>query len=541
MKEAILIITTLLQVANIHAQTMIFSNSNYSEPIPVQSNIDTLIVNNCTFSGFSGEAIRFENVSYVEVKNSTFSNITNTGSTRAIICGKKSDMVVLRNLHFDAIYGTAIRFPTDGASSPLERLTNVIIDSVTINNTTALGAFEANGIRVFLTDTLYISNCTIKKINDNAIAIGRNSSGQTQINQRINYCEIYNNVIDSILGNGILATENAGFARIYRNVITNIAYDGTGMLSTDGDHGIYWQAPGALIYENTIKNVMDGLVNGNTGNGISLRTNAVVYRNEVGNCTRNGISYWNDHPGSGLLEVTNNLVYNTQNNGIYINGSGLNPYKPDTVLLLHNTAHNIYTSGLVQHYSPIALNNLSSYNFVAGNLLIYENVTDTSDYIHFLGTIPSQNISHNYYADLNSGFENIENRDYHLTSTCQAIDFIPPAVTNVLIDKDSIVRSQFLDAGCYEYLMTTGTKTLINYSLRCYPNPGNGIFYFNIPDDAEFLRLKIYDTSGSMIFSSSTINKGVNTIDLSGFINGIYLLIIENEHYNLQTRLVKLH
>lgn len=528
----------IAEVLGLFAQTVKFSNVNYSSPLSFVSNIDTLIVDNCSFKNFSGEAIRFENIQYVEIKNSSFSNVSNTISTRAVICGKKANRVILKNLNFSNTVGTAIRFPTDGESSSLNRLGKVTIDSVSINRTADSGSFESNGIRVFLTDTLIIRNCVLKNITDNAINLGRNSSGQTQVNQRINYCEIDHNFIDSILGNGILAAENAGMALVHHNIISNIAIDGSGMLPTEGDHGMYWQSPGALIYQNKISNVFDGLSSGQTGNGISLRTNARVYQNEVANCTRNGISYWNDHPGKSLLEVANNLVFGTGLSGIYINGSGSNPFKPDSVLILHNTVHNKYNSGLIVHYSPIALNNMDSYNYVAGNLLLFDNITDTADFIRFLGTIPSQNTAYNFYGDSNSGFVNLSSKDYHLTSSCRAIDFVPFTLTKITVDKENFLRTQPLDAGCYEYASASTFEEKKEFIVNIYPNPTQGMLYLSF-DVNDAISLAIYDIRGWKMEVKSQIREGVAELDIANLKNGLYILELTKGTSTFRTRIYK--
>lgn len=529
----------LTKVLELSAQTATFRDSNFSSPLSFQGNLDSLIVDNCTFQNFNGEAIRFENVQYVEIKNSSFINLSNTISTRAIVCGKKANAVLLKNLKFNNIGGTAIRFPTDGESSALQRLGIVTIDSVFINGTSNPGGLESNGIRVFLTDTLHIRNCFIKNIADNAINLGRNSSGQTQINQRIHYCEIHHNTIDSILGNGILAAENAGKAFVHHNIISNIAVDGVGMLPTDGDHGMYWQSPDAAIYENRITNVLDGLNSGQTGSGISLRTNARVYQNEIANCTRNGIGYWNDHPGSVLLELTNNLIYETGLSGIYINGSGGNPNLPDSVVILHNTVHNIYQNGLVFHYSPIALNNLNSYNYVAGNLLLFDNITDTADFIRFLGNISSRNSAHNFYADTNSGFVNLTLKDYHLAPNSPAINFVPFATSNVTLDKDNNLRTHPLDAGCYEYASSNKLVEKKDFNAKIYPNPGKGIFNISFDKNTELL-LAVYDMNGRFIAAKTQIHYGLAEIDLTDHSNGIYILELRSDLYTFRARIHKI-
>lgn len=528
MKNILFVALVYLLSVNSAAQTVVYNNTTFSSPLPFISNVDTLIIVNCNFQNFSGEAIRFENIDYVEIRNSNFSNITNTSSTRAVICGKDGNVVLLKNLYFDSIGGTAVRFPTDGESSPLKRLGTVLIDSVIINTTYDPGSFESNGIRVFLTDTLRIQNCILKNITDNAISLGRNSSGITQYDQRIIFCELMNNDIDSVLGNGIVASENSGFALVHNNKISNIAYDGVGMLSSEGDHGIYWQSPSALIYENTLLNIQDGSISGNKGIGISVRTNVKILQNEVGHCTGNGIAYWNDHPGSGYFEVSNNLVYDTGLNGISINGSGSDANKPDSVYIIHNTVHNIYNSGLIHQYSPIAFNNMGSYNYIAGNLLLFDNITDTSYFIRFLGATPSQNEAYNLYGDINSGFVNIASHDYHLISTNQAINFVPLNITYLTVDKDNFLRNNPNDAGCYEYQLSANQNEIIASEIKIHPNPTLGQVIIDHNFHSSGFDVLLFNAEGKVIPSNIYSGNNKIIIDFSNQLEGIYFLEINN-------------
>lgn len=533
-----LIQISIIQCLMLNAQSVYLSNNNYSSPL-FYSNLDSLVINNCNFSGFSGEAIRFDNVDYVIILNSNFSNISNTNSTKATICGRKSISVELKNLNFSNIGGTVIRFPSDGESNIANRLGKITIDSVSINGNFDPSTLESNAIRIFHSDSVFISNCTLSRIHDNAISLGRNSSGQTQNDQRIVYAEIFNNSIDSVLGNGIVSSENAGNCKVYRNVISNIAYDGIGMLYADGDHGIYWQAPGAEIYQNHIFDVLDGRLSGNRGVGISLRTNARVYQNKVSDCTLNGIAYWNDHPGSGLLEITNNLVYGTFNNGIYVNGSGPNTNKADTVYIFHNSVHNAYDSGIIHQFSPIAINNMSSYNLIAGNLLLFENVTNPSDFIRFLGTTPSRDSIQNYLANINDGFEDISTGDYRLTASNPAINYVN--VTGFIgSDLDNNQRIAPNDAGCYEFLAPSTVESISDNGFSVFPNPFRDFIEINSEAEFEITGIIIYDLEGRKIVVVDNSKNNSLSIDLTNLAPGMFVLHAIGPQKRTIRRIVKI-
>lgn len=521
------------------AQTVSFTNAIFTSPLPFQSNFDTLIIDHCDFENFQGEAIRFENIGFVKITNSTFSHITNTSSTRAVICGKKTDHVILKNLTFDTIGGTAIRFPTDGEASPSKRLGTVIMDSIAINSTFDPGGFESNGIRVFHTDTLLVQFCTLKNITDNALSLGRNSAGITQQDQRIEYCDIHHNTIDSVLGNGIVGSENAGPSHIHHNSISNIALDGIGMLAADGDHGIYWQAPNAWIYENSIFNLLDGTENGNRSVGISIRTNARIFNNEVHHCSGNGIAYWNDHPGGGKLEINNNLVYETDFNGIYINGSGSNPNTPDSVNVLHNTVHTVYLSGLVHQHAPMALNNLDGVNFLAGNLLLYENIVDTALFIPILGQVPSYQLVYDRYGQINNGFVDASSGNYRLLPQNPAIDFVPLALPGIFQDFDEVPRVYPADAGCFEF-HDAGTTESNFPQFVIFPNPVSHHFEVQNIANHPIITLHVYSLDGTLQNAAVTKDSNKVIVHCEPLQQGVYFMAITHPRGVHQIRFIKL-
>lgn len=477
MKRLILVFSALF-CQSVAAQSMTIVNQTFTMPMPFYYNLDTLIVRDCAFGNFTGDAMRFQNIGYVLVENCTFTNITNNGLTRAAICGRESDQVILRKLTFTNIGGTAIRFPTDGAYELSHRIGTVRIDSVVINGTTLPTSFtEAGGIRVFHTDSVFITNSTIKNIRTNGITIGRNSSNY-QNNQRVNYLEIIGNEIDSVLGDGILSQENVLNAIVRANTISHIAYDGRGDKFQNGDHAIYWQSAGGVLEGNLIHDVLDGTVSGDSGSGISVRTNAYISANEIYNCTNNGIGYYNDHPGSDMLKIINNKVYDTGKCGIYVNGSNINNLDPasvrhpDSTYILHNTVLNQQTQSNSVHCCPVAINNMSSNNLVAANLLVFEGVVNTATYIQFLGNTSSQQQANNFLDLTDPGFVNFSNRDFHLRDTCGAVDFLPNNVAYVTQDLEGTLRIGQHDAGAYEYVITIDVSEENKTPQFCIsPNP----------------------------------------------------------------------
>jgi hypothetical protein len=171
---------------------------------------------------------------------------------------------------------------------------------------------------------------------------------------------------------------------------------------------------------------------------------------------------------------------------------------------------------------------MSSYNYIAGNLLLFDNITNTSDFIKFMGTTPSQNVVNNFFGDIASGFINITSHDYHLTFTNQAIDFVPSALTNVTVDKDNHLRVNPFDAGCYEFQNTTILNETCAPEIKIYPNPTFGqvtienYFHSSVSD------ILIFSLGGKSISSNIYSANNKIIIDFSNQVEGIYFLEINN-------------
>ncbi len=449
-------------------QTVVITDSVFTTT-EVFNNMDTLILDNCTFDNLTGTALRLSQIGYVEIINAQFSNITNTNATRAAICGRGCEEVLLQNIQFTNIIGTAIRFPNDGTTDPINRTGFLTIDQVTISNIDNLIEETGNAIRVFHTDSLVIKNCAISDVEHGGIWLGRTAGGTAQ---QIDYVDVNNNTIDLTLADGILAGENILSATIRNNTISNIAYDGVGARLADGDHGIYWQAPGVVIEGNTIFNNGDmgcsSGVNG-CGNGISIRTNGKVLRNEVHHCSARGITYYNDHPGSGgNLEVSNNVIYDNDFNGIYITATN-NQSQPDSVFIYHNTVYNEHIQPLLHHSCPLNFNSMTSFNRVIGNIFFYDGIADTTDHIHTTNTTIDVEL-YNLKTDTDPQFADFPNRDFSLMTTSPAFEYLPGGYAFVDNDFNNVLRIADFDAGAFE----SSEVLPVEYvgAFRALPHPG---------------------------------------------------------------------
>jgi hypothetical protein len=547
MKNYLLFKTLLILIStNLFGQTTTLSNETFNTSQIIQG-IDTLVVSNCTFENISGVALRITDVKYVSLNGNLFRNVNTGSASEAAVTGRRIDYFQSQENHFFEITGNAYRFPYQGAVTTADRLGTIKIESDTIINIKSLSTNQGNGIYVFHTDSLYIENNYIKNVDHNGIAVGSPNNIPLE---KVDFCNIKNNVIDSILGNGILGAEMISNAFVYDNTISNIATDGIGALPSNGDHGIYWQAPDAIISGNIIDNNLDGTVgcsNGCRGIGISIRTNAKVLANTVSNCEGGGIVYWGDHPANGTLTIANNIIYDNTHNGILINGSYNGETYPDSIFVYHNTVLNINPNTTPYHfYSPLSLYDYYSgpidpqvfnpYAEAVGNLLIFEGMTDTTKYV-FESNVTFDKKAFNFLIDGDPSMVDYNNRDLRVLSNSAAVDFLPIFEQNVSVDFFGTPRVVPFDAGAHEFSPLTSITDFSEASnaIKLFPNPFKNVF--NIESKEDISSVKVYNIKGQIIYSLN----GIQNKELHLEINldvGLYLVSIQLWNGNVVTLLV---
>ena len=76
----------------------------------------------------------------------------------------------------------------------------------------------------------------------------------------------------------------------------------------------------------------------------------------------------------------------------------------------------------------------------------------------------------------------------------------------------------------YLQLLSTGIpQVAANAELRIYPNPSTGKFNYILSGDmADNATMNVYNVSGQLIYTAR-VASGLQTIDLSGLANGVYL------------------
>ena len=83
-------------------------------------------------------------------------------------------------------------------------------------------------------------------------------------------------------------------------------------------------------------------------------------------------------------------------------------------------------------------------------------------------------------------------------------------------------------------MVVVGIKANKNNFIHVYPNPTTNNIQFNLEKNAE---VKLMDAFGRLVFTS-TLEVGMQKIDLSDFDNGMYVLSVSNEENNFTAKIV---
>ena len=521
MKKLIITAIVVLIGFSIKAQKKIYYGNTFVDPL-FEKDLDTLIIDSCLFENISGHGVRFRNIKCVEIKNSRFKNIS-----EGAIQGRASGFIHIHDNIIDSITYFAIRFPYDGTTASSERSRSIIISDNTISNIFNLNDETGGGIRIFHADSVNIINNDISWCEWSGVQIGRNSSASDS--QKVNQLLVKNNQISYTLSDGILTSENVYNALVTGNTISYVAYDSVGGRPNNGDHGIYWQAPDGIIESNEVFNVFDDCADdfGCQGSGISVRTSAKVLRNKTYNCTGAGIGYYNDHPaGDGPLIIANNIIYDNDRRGIYLNGPK-GSSQPDSVFIFHNTVISKQIQTLWHHSSPIAIKDMNGYANVSGNIMVYEDHPDTTHCFWKGDNVSIEDFSFNIQANLDIGFTDYLNRELDLTEDASlAIDKIHTAQFFVENDFYGNIRDGKHDIGAVEYDPPSNAFSNIKINpLSVFPNPANNIVKIGPINISELERVHMYDSNGRELKGIKIkYNTDLIDINMSELVDGLYFV-----------------
>ncbi|MDD2386441.1 MAG: right-handed parallel beta-helix repeat-containing protein [Bacteroidales bacterium] len=381
-------------------------------------------------------------------------------------------------------------------------------DSAIIKNCTFTNTILSDGIRIADADNVIIDSCIFYNIEGNGIRLHPIGVSDGII--------IKNCRFDSIYGNGILADEQHINTEILNNTFNWIGLDSTGASIGQPHHGIYFSGNDFLISSNRIQNIYN-----NYGNCISVRSNGIVSKNVLSNATKNGITYFSDHPNLGnKLLIENNIVYNCQR-GIRISDGG-EPYVDSSVVRFNTVISNDY---MCVSIGPDLNMSIEIY----GNILVR---TDGSPNHIWAESPVSQ--THNVFSDEDIGFVNYLNNDYHITEQSIAYNFATGLLDFPLTDFENDLRNvNRLDAGADQFYLSTSILLNNETQFKIYPNPTNGKIIIDTQNQP-ITCVKIYDMIGNLKHEAFS-----NEFSISTLSDGFYIIIIQTNKSKLVSKIVK--
>lgn len=169
-------------------------------------------------------------------------------------------------------------------------------NDVWIKDCAIIGAKD-DGIFVYDVEHLKISGCEIADIGGHGgIRLSATGGSRGVI--------LENNHIHDVPYNGINAPQReAEGVQHLELVVRNNVVERTGLVGEGGlTHGLYIQAPDAVVAGNTVRESRDG-------SGISIRSSAHVYNNVVQGWLKSGLRYYTDDKrGDGPVLFENNML-----------------------------------------------------------------------------------------------------------------------------------------------------------------------------------------------------------------------------------------
>ncbi len=169
----------------------------------------------------------------------------------------------------------------------------------------------------------------------------------------------------------------------------------------------------------------------------------------------------------------------------------------------------------------------------------------------FTGDIKNCVVDLNWVAQLQSNFKN-----YEVQTSADGLHF---QTVSIISGKTQGVDQQFSyqdlnpkQGGNFYRLKMIDIDGKIAYSkivslnstcnknvVSTYPNPVHGILTVNIPDSPNGLTIaRLYNSSGKLVYSG-TLQNGINSIDMSKYSRGVYLLNLKNSSETQNIKVVK--
>jgi hypothetical protein len=100
---------------------------------------------------------------------------------------------------------------------------------------------------------------------------------------------------------------------------------------------------------------------------------------------------------------------------------------------------------------------------------------------------------------------------------------------NILIVHDANITNQYYQAFSYLFqlaggVLSTNDAVALNDNLVLYPNPTKGIFTITAATSLAVVDLSVYDVLGNLVLEKHIMNMLNESIDLSGFGSGVYII-----------------
>jgi hypothetical protein len=334
-------------------------------------------------------------------------------------------------------------------------------------------------------------------------------------------------------------------------VINNLVVQGANLTSAFGG-GIHNEGDLTLMYSTVKSNTISGTGQGggisNSGTGTLTLSNCTVSGNTSSNTGGGIVSY-------GTLNIMNSTIADNSGN----DGGGIMSYS-DLVMInctvVNNTGGGIYF--IASSGGDIALLNTISVGSITGSDL-YTDVT--ASVVSGYGLYGTKTVSATLTGPGNSTGStmaavfgtNVLSNNGGSTQTIAlilgspAIDAGTTAAGVPASDQAGQSRSGAVDIGSFEYqpLPTSTFHKLSADLVTVYSNPGNGLFEVEIGAGIQGVYdWKVIDMKGKLLQSRGNIQKGngvdMQSINLSGQLQGTYLLIITTEKGIVNKSLVKL-
>jgi hypothetical protein len=347
-------------------------------------------------------------------------------------------------------------------------------------------------------------------IENDAITLGNSAA------QIVDMGNVQGNRIDSVLGNGIVILESANKPWIKDNIIFWIAYDGKGANPDAAEHGIYNRAKGSLIQNNAVLNNQDGRENGKNGNGIYFACNAIIEQNTIGYCTGYGVEFSGSEESKGVLTIQNNVIFENDRNGVFVNASGLMARTPDSIMILHNTIMNQKVQSLMQESCPITIDTCNAPVTIAGNYTIYQDQFNPLEHIRIFNASVQPRILYNLHASNTGEFVDASIGDFKLLDNSVAINYAQHGI-QIMLDREGRFRSGIPDAGAFEFM----SPASIREDIMGFITAMNQI---NMREERNVKACTLYSLEGEQVTCSFTQDQSTLSISISESLPaGVYL------------------